>query len=604
MRLRISTEHWDFTLEGSNRPSVWEASTDGAESRFRIRVGERDQIVEVASGGEISRPEARHFEGIGAQVFEETGYRLSIVSKAGGKPTLKHLDRSLIRDVQPIPGNESVLSGHINFRSQIGDSRFVVGDEKYTMEVVVEVRPTKLDYRMDYEDLLEGVSGLTRQLVLEFLRATTRGADVQHGQDNRRIEWLLLLRSEITVLERALSFIVLNPHRQLSRESRVLSSSSIKRHSATSRRAIARGRGEGEWTTSPGVGRHRSRLPASAPFETTDNGENRWIRQQLERAVTALSVLRKSFENSRVRRDGQKASVRSEEIVIELKRMEESLSPFLVRFPFAEATGSIPHSFTSLTLQGRPGYREAYQSLLRLNMAITVGGDALDVPVSDLSELYEVWCFLAVIQQVALALDLDVDVTQLVEVRDNGIRLAVAPGMTSTILLQGDSGYAKVSYNREYRMLSGVQKPDIVIELVRASMPPVLLLLDAKYRVDATPAYVKSFGCPGPPADAVGQLHRYRDAIVVRYPKYGRGRPVVRAVALFPLSAEHSELWTRHSYYKSIEEVGIGALPFLPTNTSMVAEWVRTAVRSRPEALAWPGPDFIAWSRVRLRDEH
>ncbi|GAA1795893.1 DUF2357 domain-containing protein [Brevibacterium celere] len=604
MRLRISTEQWDFTLEGSNRPNVWEAAADGAEPRFRVRAGERDQIVEVDSEGEISTPDSRQFDGVGVQLFEETGYRLSVVSRAGAKPTLKHLDPSLIGDVQPIPGNESVLSGHINFRSQVGDSRFVVGDGEYTMEVVVEVRPTKLDYRTDYEDLLEAVGGLTRQLVLEFLRATTRGASAQHGPDALQVEWLLLLRSEITALERALGFIEVNPHRHLSRESRMLTSNSIRRPSTTTRRAIARGRGEGEWITSTGLGLHRSRLPASAPFETTDNGENRWIRQQLERVVAALSVLRQSFEATRVRRAGQKASARADAIGNELRSMEESISPFLARAPFAEASGTIPHSFASLTLQGRPGYREAYQSLMRLNMALTVGGDALDVPVSDLSELYEIWCFLAVVHQVSRALDLVVDVTHLVELRDNGIRLAVAPGVASTILLQGDSGYANVSYNREYRMLSGVQKPDIVIELVRGSMPPVLLLLDAKYRVVTTPEYVESFGCPGPPADAVGQLHRYRDAIIVRYPKYGRGRPVVRAAALFPLSVEHSELWTEHPYYRSIEEVGIGALPFLPTNTSMVAEWVREALQSTPAALAWPGPDFIAWSRVRARGEH
>lgn len=603
MRLRICTEQWDFTLEGSNRPSVWETAADGTESQFGIRAGERDQIIEVVVGEDVSTPEARHVDGVGVQLFEETGYRLSIVSRAGARPTLEHLDPSLVGGVRPIPGNESVISGHINFRSQIGDSRFVIGEGEYKLEVVVEVRPTKLDYRTDYEDLLEAVGGLTRQLVLEFLRATTRGASGQHGQDALQIEWLLLLRSEIAGLERALEFIGMNPHRHLSSRSHMLRANRIRRSSTTTRRAIARGRGEGEWIASSGLGVHRSRLPASAPFETTDNGENRWIRQQLERAVSALSVLRQSFEATRGRRTGQRSSARSDAIANELSSMEESLSPFLARTPFAEASGTIPHSFASLTLQGRQGYREAYQSLMRLNMALTVGGDALDVPLSDLSELYEIWCFLAIVDEVSRALDLVVDVRRLVELKDNGIRLAVAPGVTSTIRLQGEAGYVNVSYNREYRMLSGVQKPDIVIELVRDNMPPVLLLLDAKYRVVTTPEYVESYGCPGPPADAVGQLHRYRDAIIVRYPKYGRGRPVVRAAALFPLGVEHSELWTEHPYYRSIEEVGVGALPFLPTNTSMVAAWIREALQSTPEELAWPGPDFIAWSRVRTSGE-
>lgn len=604
MRLRIRTEHWDFTLEGSNRPSVWDTTSGAAESRFQVRVGGRDQIIEVVAGGETSTPNTRQFEGTGVQLFEETTYRLSVVARGDGKPVLRHLDPSLVRDVRPIPGNSSVLSGHVNFRSQVGDSRFIVGDGESTLEVMVEVRPTKLDYFTDYEDLLEAVSGLARQLVLEFLRATTKGAGAQHESDAGQLEWVLLLRSEIASLERALDYIAATPHRQLVRESRLLPSDSIRRPSTATRRAIARGRGEGEWITSAGVGRHRARLPASAPYETSDNAENRWIRQQLERAVAALSTLRQSFEATLVRRAGQKASVRSDAIASELKSMEDMLSPYLTRSPLVESPGAVLHSFTSLTLQGRPGYREAYQSLMRLNMSLTVGGDALNVPVSDLSELYEIWCFVAVIQQVSRALDLVVDVSDLVELRDNGIRLSVAPGVTSTVKLQGKAGYATVSYNREYRMLSGIQRPDIVIELVREGTPPVLLLLDAKYRVVTAPEYVETFGCPGPPADAVGQLHRYRDAIIVRYPKYGRGRPVVRAAALFPLGADLTDKWRGHPYFRSIEEVGIGALPFLPTNTSMVGEWVREALQATPEALAWPGPEFLAWAQIKSHDAY
>lgn len=599
MSLRIQTDRWEITLEGEHRPSVWEARARSQTPRLRIRTGCNDQIRLVWTDGTSQPTDGRLYDGVGARVVEETNYRLSVVSRLGHKPNLKHLDPSLIRDIQPIPGHDDVVSGHINFRSQIGDSSFMVDDGESATQVIVEVRPTKLDYDVDYEDLLTSVSGLARQLVLEFLRATTRGASAETDDDNRQLEWLLLLREEIQSLERGLTYIVDHPHRHLVRETRVTPAERIRTPSTATRRSVVRGGGEGPWVHTAGVGRHRSRLPASQPYETLDGPENRWLGSQLERVTRSLAQLRRDFGTSQRARLGEKPSPRILAIAEELARMEATLAPFLTMSPFADASSWITQPFASLTLQGRPGYREAYQALMRLNMSLLVSGEALNMPIRDLSELYEIWCFLAVVQQVSEALCTPVDVFDLIELRDAGIRLTVAPGAQSTVRIAADWCEVRVAYNREYRMPSGPQRPDIVIEILRDDMPPVLLLMDAKYRLDTSPDYVRSFGCPGPPADAIGQLHRYRDAIVVKYPRHRRGRPVVRAVALFPLGGEDSQVWIHHRYFEAIDELGIGALPFLPSNTAWVSEWLRYAIYASADQLAWPGPDFIAWSEIR-----
>lgn len=601
MNLHIQTDRWDITLEGGNRASVWEGRSRAKPPRLQVRSDSRDHIVTV-SPEEGPQPTSGHtYDGLGPRLFEETDYRLSIVSRRGLKPNLTHLDPTLIRDVLPIPGHVDVVSGRINFRSQVGYSRFLVNDSESATEIIVEVRPTKLDYETDYEDILTSVSGLARQLLLEFLRATTRGAKTATSDDTRQIEWLLLLREEIHSLEQALMYIVGSPHRQLVGETRMVRTERIRRPSAATRRAVARGGGQGAWETSRDIGRYRSQLPASQPQETLDSPENRWLRFQLQRATASLAQLRMDFEESLRPRPGKKLNRRSLAIIDELAEMEAMLAPFLTMAPFFEASTWIAQSFTSLTLQGRPGYREAYQALLRLNMSLIVGGEAVNIPLRDLSELYEIWCFLAVVNRVSEVLGAPVDVFDLIELRDTGVRLKVVPGAKSTVKIVGDRCKVRVTYNREYKMLSGPQRPDIVIEILRADMPPVLLLLDAKYRLDTTPDYVRVFGCPGPPADAIGQLHRYRDAITVKYPEYPRGRPVVRAVALFPLGEEDSQAWLKHPYFRAIDEVGIGALPFLPSNSAWVDKWLWHGINASTEQLAWPGPDFIAWSQVSGR---
>lgn len=444
------------------------------------------------------------------------------------------------------------------------------------------------------------MTGLARQLVLEFLRATTRGASTGNDSSTRQIEWLLLLREEVQALKQALAYIAANPHQQLVRETQLVAAERIRRPSQATLRAVIRGSGEGSWQVSPSIGRHRSRLPAAQPYETLDSPENRWLRVQLERATNSLAELRESHEVAQEARKG-KPSPRSIAIGDELAAMEESLVPFLTKSPLAEASPTVAQGFTSLTLQGRPGYREAYQALLRLNMSLVVGGDALNIPMRDLSELYEIWCFLAVVHRISEVLATPIDIFDLIELRDTGLRLNLVPGAKSTAKIQTNTRTANVTYNREYQMRSGPQRPDIVIELLRDDMPPVLLLLDAKYRVETTPEYVRAFGCPGPPTDAIGQLHRYRDAITVKYPRYRRGRPVVRAVALFPLGENDAQAWLGHPFFEAIDEVGIGALPFLPSNTVWVEEWLRHGIDAPADRLAWPGPDFIAWSQLARR---
>jgi hypothetical protein len=62
------------------------------------------------------------------------------------------------------------------------------------------------------------------------------------------------------------------------------------------------------------------------------------------------------------------------------------------------------------------------------------------------------------------------------------------------------------------------QRPDFLLELAE-----LRVVLDAKYRVDTSPAYLARYAAPGPPEDALHTLHRYRDALRLTH-----------AIALFP----------------------------------------------------------------------
>jgi uncharacterized protein len=96
------------------------------------------------------------------------------------------------------------------------------------------------------------------------------------------------------------------------------------------------------------------------------------------------------------------------------------------------------------------------------------------------------------------------------------------------------------------------QQPDIVLELHRPGEPVRRTVLDAKYRVDASAAYVSRYGAPGPPEDALNTLHRYRDALGATH-----------AIALFPWRDEAGD-FRESRLWRSIESAGVGAVPMLP----------------------------------------
>ena len=98
------------------------------------------------------------------------------------------------------------------------------------------------------------------------------------------------------------------------------------------------------------------------------------------------------------------------------------------------------------------------------------------------------------------------------------------------------------------------QRPDLLLT-VRTGDRTRRVVLDAKYRRDDSAGYRRRYGAAGPPEDALGVLHRYRDAIV-------QGSPILQAAALFPGVPDaaflRSRLWT------SLADLGVGAIPLAP----------------------------------------
>lgn len=527
---------------------------------------------------------------VGPILFEEETYHLW-VDGAIHAPQVQHRDPLFSRDITHRPDNRSA-AGTFNLQRQVGRFPFTVAFGPQSLHLELEVMPTKIDYATDYQDLVSEVASTARGLALAYMRSTHTGAN--HGDERAtELEWLTTLRQEIGRLQQALNRINEQPYRHLLREVHPTPNYKIRRLDATTRRAIARGKGSGPIDEVAGLGPIRRMIDSVNAVTTVDTPEHRWLHLQLRQLHQQLQGVRSVLDREAARSTASVGERRRAEND-ELRRMADAVERMLDLDVLRQATHLPQPSPPSLTLIGAAGYRDAYRILTDLRLALAVGGEALDLQAKDIHDLYEMWAFVEVVRLVALLTGTEPDPSTLVRHYSGGLRISLQAGSLSDVKFAGDGRRFTVSYNRVYPGGTGNQKPDIVVQVLEADQPDLVIVLDAKYRVDASQEYRAQYGAPGPPIDAINALHRYRDAIVIGDP---RMRPVVRGAALFPLTTAETEGFeSGSSLFASLDQLGIGALPFLPGNTDLAASWLGALLALPAEELAWngpPGPDRL-----------
>jgi hypothetical protein len=178
-------------------------------------------------------------------------------------------------------------------------------------------------------------------------------------------------------------------------------------------------------------------------------------------------------------------------------------------------------------------------------------------------------------------------VKKLLSIEAGGIKVLLKKGQKNVTEFKEKIGRKiSVVYSPLFQRGPGLipQQPDMMITFEDEYWPKLHFLLDAKYRIDSSDRYVKAYGSPGPPEDAINVLHRYRDSILEvnggfcyeTSPK----RSVVQAAALFPHKEMEKKDFSRSKLWKALENIGIGAIPLLPEETEYLYLWLQSALSS------------------------
>jgi hypothetical protein len=126
------------------------------------------------------------------------------------------------------------------------------------------------------------------------------------------------------------------------------------------------------------------------------------------------------------------------------------------------------------------------------------------------------------------------------------------------------------------------QKPDIVLQLTKNDLQSnmkMTYLFDAKYRIEG-----RVNGVDTPPDDAINQMHRYRDAIY--YKEHSTNelkKEIIGGYILFPGDGEKADVEVS-KFYKTIDEVNIGAFPLRPKdkeNRELLVKFIKSLINTK-----------------------
>jgi hypothetical protein len=544
----LTTDRVRLTWSGPPAPDD-STAPDGGLAVSALRSG----VTPVVEGGEgIDLPRLR--------LGEQTAYYVFATSRTGAPVEIRHRDPNVVAGLAPGDGGR-VVAGPIDFGGQVGRSRFVVavdGVEEVAFDV--DVFPTKVTFataeamRSEIDDTLAG-------LAFAYLRATSRTA-TEAFVPPRRATWLTLVRRALEPLEAALDRIAAQPHRDLLRTPTPTRAEQVRHPDATVRRAVGRGRGTGGWSRFRSGVPVRAVVPSRQPHATLDTAEHRWLHARLAVARHTLADLQ-AIEAVRP------LTRRRRRVLADLADSEDRLARLLRLDPLAAAeTDTAPPAPTSRLLAA-PGYAEAYAACRALDLGLALADGPVPHATKDLWLIYEVWCTLTLARAVADVLGQDIPPDAFFRAEHRGIRFLLRRGQRHAITFERNGQRVRLAYNPRFGDGLVPQQPDLMLTVERDGAVQ-RFVLDAKYRRDDSTGYVRRYGTYGPPEDALGDRHRYRDAIGDR-----QGRPrVEEAIAQFPHKVK-PEAFTESRLWTSIERIGVGAIPLVPGATDLLDRWLR-----------------------------
>ena len=470
------------------------------------------------------------------------------------------------------------LAGFINYGNDIGKSElnliYKIGKDTKRFTLGYEVLSTKLNYHEHWRKIIEDIEQEYRMLSLDYMKRTFHGFTPDTTGETPELIWWSVFAGEQKKFIRACKNIIERPRHRLQGYEVYLRADKLKRVPANIENELAEHRREQA---------HLYRVEEQ--IQSNDTQENRFLKYALGQITDKYESLKERIVSINGLADEKKKDLA--EIQATLKHLQ--------RNPFFRTVGRFKGmNQESLVLQRATSYSQIYWTWNLLRRAYSLNDGIYKLQSKDIATLYEIWCFIEVSHIVKELLGTDVDVDHRNRMEMNGIfTWELGKGEHSRILFKKDDvELAELVYNPKHtdkendtismdRLVvpTVAQKPDIVLQLTKHDLQKnmkMTYLFDAKYRIDG-----RVNGVDTPPEDAINQMHRYRDAIYYKENKDAAlKKEVIGGYILFPGDGQKAEVEVS-KFYKTIDEVNIGAFPLRPKdkeNRDLLVKFIESLI--------------------------
>lgn len=516
--------------------------------------------------------------------YETQAYEIVIEKKQDIPLTFFHKNVYLRQAVKPL--GSMILSGVLNFQNEVGLTDLELRlNGQAILQLQFEIFPAKMDYKHDYQMILNDVNQQIYNLSFDFLRKTYNLTGLKETRHQSLTEFFTILQHVFGQLVQAVERINSSPHSKHQVENRVVEAGRLKK---TGKESIS------YLTKRPHllvqddklgfIPMNGQRYYPSHAIETKrhvdyDTNENRFIRWVLLRIANKLKDLKARLT--------EKGRLQDPMLARKLNDMQSQLQR-LLKLDFLNVR-EMRQLSVSLVLQMAPGYREVYRNYLMLMKGLSIQSDLFRLSMKDLAQLYEYWCFLKIHDLLSRKYELLKQ--DIIKVSRTGVFVTLDKSQKAKMVYRNPKNgeiftlyYNTLPSGEQTPTIS--QRPDNVLTLKKNdSDVEYKYIFDAKYRLnpayEGTP-YRRDYKLPGPEESDINTMHRYRDAIVYAE---GSGKELERsmfgAYVLFPYHDE--EQYREHKFYKSIELINVGALPFLPESTKLMEAFLDEIIMDSPE---------------------
>jgi len=357
--------------------------------------------------------------------YEQSNYHLTIVAHNDSIIEFQH-DNYNIRQAVSVTGRDNkILTGIINFGNNIGYSDFVVlVNKKEYLRVKLEVFPSKISYKEDYEAIVADVTAEVYNLVFDLLKKTYLSYKQNDTRKSSPVEFFSVIKKIYDDFIKATDIILAKPHHQLITYREILPQHKIKHTDMTTLRWIEK---HGEQAIRCGNRICVNRAEAVKKQVTYDTRENRFTKYILQSTFKQLKAFKDRF-----RMIAQDETKLDPQVFSKLDTMLRGISR-RCNTGFLKEITAVPESAgMSLVFNMASGYRDLYKHYLMLLHGLRITGNVFDISIKDLAVLYEYWCF---IKLNSLMKDRYKLVNQnIINVTNKGLRVDLVKGRESKVV--------------------------------------------------------------------------------------------------------------------------------------------------------------------------